>query len=391
LEKILKNKNIYIVFSITLIAVMGVATITPAFPSIMKGLELNGDEVGLLISLFTLPGIIFTPIMGVLADKFGRKKILVPSLLVFAVSGSAIAFTQNFDLILVFRFIQGIGAGSLGALNVTVIADLFKGRERGEAMGINASVLSIGTASYPLLGGGIAMLDWHYVFLLPLLAIPVAFFIIFSLELKEVKNSQNIKDYFSQVLKELSGLSIILLFTSSIVTFSVLYGAFLLYFPILLDIRFGLNSFQIGLFASGMSIVTAISSAMLGKSLNYFSEKQLMVISFLFYSASMLIFAFTENIALLIVPVIIFGIAHGINIPVIQKLIADYAPVKQRAAFMSFNGTVLRIGMTLGPLFSGLFFSIGKLLGVFISASVLMASFSFVVFLFFKPKNQIND
>ena len=66
---VLRNKNIYLIFSLTLLAVMGVASITPAFPSIADHFQINYKKVGLLITAFTLPGIFLTPVLGVLADR----------------------------------------------------------------------------------------------------------------------------------------------------------------------------------------------------------------------------------------------------------------------------------------------------------------------------------
>jgi len=67
---LLKSKNIYVIFSITLISVMGVASLTPAFPTIAESLHLSKTQVGLLISVFTLPGVFMTPVMGVFNDRF---------------------------------------------------------------------------------------------------------------------------------------------------------------------------------------------------------------------------------------------------------------------------------------------------------------------------------
>jgi MFS family permease len=155
-NKLLKDKKLYALFGITLIAVMGVASITPALPQISNTLDLSKSQIGLLISLFTFPGIFLTPISGILADRFGRKTVLVPSLFIFAFAGSAIFFIHDFHYILVLRILQGIGASSLGSINTTLIGDYYKAKELPEAMGYNASVLSLSTASYPLIGGVLA-------------------------------------------------------------------------------------------------------------------------------------------------------------------------------------------------------------------------------------------
>ena len=74
-KKIYLDKNLQIVFGITLMAVMGVASITPAFPKILEELNITTQAIGMLIAVFTLPGIILTPILGIFADQYGRKKI----------------------------------------------------------------------------------------------------------------------------------------------------------------------------------------------------------------------------------------------------------------------------------------------------------------------------
>src|SRR3712207_7363843 len=71
-----------------------------------------------------------TPLLGVLSDRYGRKKILVPALILFGLAGGACAFARSFELLLALRFFQGMGAAALGTLNVTVIGDIYEGRER---------------------------------------------------------------------------------------------------------------------------------------------------------------------------------------------------------------------------------------------------------------------
>lgn len=104
---------------------MGVASITPAFPRIEQELHISEQQVGYLITIFTLPGIFLTPVLGVVADRHGRKKILVPSLLLFGVAGFLCFFMRDYHMLLLFRLLQGIGAASIGSLNVTLIGDFF--------------------------------------------------------------------------------------------------------------------------------------------------------------------------------------------------------------------------------------------------------------------------
>jgi len=161
---VLKDKNLHIIFGITLSAVMGVSSIAPALPVIARALDVTTDQIGLLITVFALPGILLTPFLGVLADRFGRKRILIPSLLLYGIAGVACAFTTSFSDLLWLRFLQGAGSAALGALNITLIGDLFQGNRRATAMGYNGSVLSVGTAVYPAIGGLLAAFAWNYPF-----------------------------------------------------------------------------------------------------------------------------------------------------------------------------------------------------------------------------------
>ena len=146
--------------------------------------------MGLLITVFTLPGVVLTPVLGILSDSHGRRKILVPSLILFGIAGGLCATARNFELLLALRFLQGMGAGALGTLNVTVIGDIYSGRERSAALGYNSSVLSVGTASYPAIGGALATFGWFYPFTLAFLAVPVGILVLVSLRNPEPHNDQ---------------------------------------------------------------------------------------------------------------------------------------------------------------------------------------------------------
>jgi MFS transporter, ACDE family, multidrug resistance protein len=165
-RRVYKDHNLHVLWGVTLMAVLGTSSITPAFPTIVRELGISSGQVGLLITVFTLPGIVMTPLIGVLSDRYGRKKILVPALLLFGIAGGACAFARDFDLLLALRFFQGMGAAALGTLNVTVIGDIYDGREHSSALGYNSSVLSVGTASYPAIGGLLATFGWFYPFAL---------------------------------------------------------------------------------------------------------------------------------------------------------------------------------------------------------------------------------
>lgn len=379
-KKIYQDKNLQIIFAVALIAVLGVASITPAFPKIAQALNVPPQNVGLLITVFTLPSVLLGPVLGVLADRFGRKKILVPSLILFGIAGAACAFARDFNLLLVFRFIEGIGAASLLSLSVTVVGDLYSGQERTTAMGYNASVTSIGTASYPTIGGALAVMGWNYPFFLPLLAIPVGLVVLFSLHSPETKSKQNLKEYLSSALKSLKNRQFVGLFVGTGATLILLYGAFISYIPILIADSFYSSSFTIGIILSSMSVTLTLTASQLGKLARAFSEKVLIQASFVLYAVALAIIPFIQHLWLLLIPTMLFGIALGIGMPSIQTLLANLAPKEYRAAVISLNGTVLGLGQTLGPLLMAAAFSLWGFNGVFYAGAV----FSIATLIFFR-------
>ncbi len=376
-SRLYRDPNLQIVFVVTLIVVMGVSSISPAFPVIQEAFGISKPAVGLLIVVFTLPGVLFTPVLGVLADRFGRKKILVPSLLLFGIAGSACFFARDFNLLLTLRFLQGIGAASLGSLNVTIIGDLYSKRQLATAMGYNASVLNIAVPAYLIIGGAMASLAWYYPFALSIIAVPVGILVLTSLKSPEPKNQQDFKQYLSSAFQSIKNKQVLGLFSLTLFTFIILFGTYLTYFSLLLGgEKFHASPLLIGVITSSMGLTTAATSSQLGTLTKRFSEKTLIKVAFVIYAVTLSVIPFVHTIWLFLVPTVIFGIAHGVNLPSIQTLLAKLAPIEYRAAFMSLNGMVLRLGQTLGPLVMGAIFLVGGFEATFfVSAGLSVAMF----------------
>ncbi|PKD43196.1 MFS transporter [Rhodohalobacter barkolensis] len=370
-----KDVNLYIIFGVTLTSVMGVSSIAPAFPSIARSLDVTTDQIGLLITFFTLPGIFFTPIFGILADRYNRKVILIPSLFLFGIAGTACAFATSFDQLLLFRAFQGVGSAALGVLNLTLIGDLYSGNQRASVMGYNGSVLSIGTAMYPAIGGALAILGWNYPFFLTLIAIPVGLFALFFLDQKIEKNGLGINLYLKEIKSALMSKMVLGLFIGMFLTFIILYGGYITFFTILLDEKFEKSSLAIGIILSGSSLVTAVTSAQLGRLTKRFSEKNLISAAAILYTVIFLMIPMVENIWYFTLPIALFGVAQGMNIPSILNLLTGYAPKEYRAAFLSVNWMVMRIGQALGPYVLGLVYLYLSLDGTFYVTAIAGALF----------------
>jgi len=332
-----RSPELQAIFGVTLMAVLGVASIAPALPRIAETLGVSAGQVGLLVTAFTFPGVILTTFAGILADRYGRLRIMIPGLILFAVAGAACVFATSLPVLIALRVVQGIGASPVGSINVTLIGDLFTGRQRTAAMGFNASVLSIGTAAYPAVGGALAMIAWSAPFALALLAIPVAILAVRRLHAAPQGNKADLRDYFAGLWMIVRRREVLALFFASTAIFILLYGAYITFLPFLMAGRFGSSPLGIGLLMAGLSISTATTSVNLGRLAGWLGLRRLMRLGF---------------------------------VVVVQVLLAAVAPDDRRGAVMSLNGTVLRLGQTLGPPIMALVHRLAGIDAVFYTGAV---------------------
>jgi MFS family permease len=371
---LLRDGRLYLVFAITLMGVMGVSSITPAFPEIAAHFGLSSREVGLLLTVFTVPGIVLAPLLGFMSDRFGRKRILVPALGAFGLAGAAATLAPSFPVLLGLRFIQGAGAASLTSLSVTLLGDIYEGRTRERAVGYNASALSIGTASFPIVGGALAALGWRVPFLLPLLAVPVALFVLLVFETagpEQAAGGASAGERLAAVIANARREGIVTLSAIAVLIFILLYGAYLAYMPFLLRERFNAPAPLIGAVMSTMSIATAVVASQRGAIAGRLSTRWTLFIAFLFYTAALVLIPLMPRIWLVVIPTLLYGVAQGLTIPTIQSQIAGRAPMQLRGATVAANAMAIRIGQTVGPLVSGLVFAAGGLAAVFWSGAAI--------------------
>ncbi|MGJ5676528.1 MAG: MFS transporter [Nostochopsis sp.] len=370
--KIYQNTNLQIVIGVTLMAVLGSSSIGPALPALAQDLKIPPEQIGLVITAFVVPIALGTPVSGVLADRFGRKKILVPALLLFAIAGAVCAIAPNFRTLLEFRFLQGIGAAPLESLALTLISDLYTGKVLTAAMAFNGSAIGISLAVYPLISGGLAVLGWRYPFLLPLIAIPVALLVLFSLKTPQLQKQQKFrfKAYLRNIWHSINNRQVVGLLFAVVALFILLFGAYFTYIPILASDSLGASNVVIGIILASMALSLAFVSSQLGLFAQKLSELTLIKVSFIIYALAVVITPTLHNVWLLFIPSALFGAAHGMVFPSTQALLGGLAPQEYRAGFMAVNATVLSLGQALGPLLAGVAFGFWGIQGVFYASAV---------------------
>ncbi|WP_457549485.1 MFS transporter [Archaeoglobus sp.] len=327
-----------VIFGSTLAGIMGVAILSPAFPEVQRALNLNDFQVGMLITAFTLPGIFFAPLMGYLADRYGRGIVLSTSLIVFSLSGFACAFA-DYDTMLMLRFIQGIGGSALTSLAVTLIGDHFEGFERVKMLGYNASVLSIGLAFYPLLGGILAEIDWRLPFTAFVSALPIGLMAI------RVKSRGYRKKFRLKLNRDVA-----IAFALGCAVFTITYGVFYLYVPITLEERFKVGPILRGLIQSSTLIFTALIASKLGTFVSKFGTYRTISFGFLGYGLSLLLIPLSPDLPTVTISTVIYGFGHGTVLPALQNLLVEKTSLESRATVITTYNSMIRIGQTIGPI-----------------------------------------
>jgi len=135
-----------------------------ALPTIVT--DLGGQSLlTWTITIYLLTSTITVPFYGKLSDLYGRKPMLMIGITVFLIGSALSGLSQNMTQLIIFRGIQGLGAGALFPISLAVIGDLFTAQERGKYQGLFGAVFGVAAILGPLLGGFLTEnWSWHLIF-----------------------------------------------------------------------------------------------------------------------------------------------------------------------------------------------------------------------------------
>ncbi len=135
-----------------------------ALPHIVT--DLHGNELYTwVVTIYLLTSTITVPFYGKLSDLYGRKPFLLAGITIFLIGSALSGLSQEMWQLILFRGIQGIGAGSLFPIALAVIGDLFTPAERGKYQGLFGAVFGLSALVGPALGGFLTdTISWHWIF-----------------------------------------------------------------------------------------------------------------------------------------------------------------------------------------------------------------------------------
>lgn len=153
--------------------------VATAMPTVVA--ELGGIRLyGWVTAGYLLASTVSVPIFGKLADLYGRKRWLLVGVAIFLFGSMASGLSQTLLQLIIARVVQGVGAGAMAPLALTVVSDLYSFKERGRVQGFFGSVWGISAVVGPLLGGAmVKVLSWRWVFFVNLpVGIAAAFLLV---------------------------------------------------------------------------------------------------------------------------------------------------------------------------------------------------------------------
>ncbi|MEV7692564.1 MDR family MFS transporter [Microbacterium sp. NPDC089189] len=151
------------------VSMLASTVVSTSLPVIIHDLEGDQSAFTWVVTATLLTTAISTPIWGKLADLTNRKVLFQLAIAIFVVATAAAGFSQDPQMLIAFRAVQGLGAGGLAALSQVIMADIISPRERGRYMGLFGAVMAVATVGGPLLGGVITdALGWRWNFFVAL-------------------------------------------------------------------------------------------------------------------------------------------------------------------------------------------------------------------------------
>src|SRR6202050_353434 len=196
-----------------IIAMLDQLVVSTALPRIVG--DLGGlNHLSWVVTAYVLASTITTPLYGKLGDLYGRKRLLIAAIVIFLVGSALSGQAHSMDQLIMFRALQGLGAGGLMVGGIAPIGDLVSPRERGQYMGYMMAAMMIAMIAGPLVGGYITdTLSWRWIFYINMpIGGAALLYIIATLRLKVHKIAHKI-DYLGAAVLAVAATAIVLVTT----------------------------------------------------------------------------------------------------------------------------------------------------------------------------------
>ena len=328
--------------------VMSGAIIAPALPGISRHFS---DHPQVLIQLIlTLPALmitLFSPLMGYLADRFGRKPLLLLMLSIYGLAGGAGFLIDSVALLLASRALMGVAVAGILSISTTLVGDYLEGSERVRFLGLQSSCMALGGVVFINLGGVLSDWSWRGPFLLYLTGVfllPYAWAMLREPPAQSSEHAGDIKapvnvDYMRTGIAYFAGMLSMMMF--------YMFPAQL---PFLLSEQGEISGLAIGIALSTAALTASVVSFGYGYYKPFLSVITIYVVGFVLAAAGFLVVGFTHSYAMAILGAAISGFGLGAFMPNTTAWLMRITPQRVRGrVFGGFTATFF-FGQFISPI-----------------------------------------
>jgi ACDE family multidrug resistance protein len=327
----------------------GVQGIAAALPAIQRELHLSDSELGLLTAVYMVPAVAFAIPLGYLSDRLGRRKVFVSMALLWGFTGLAQAWANSLEVMLVLRFLQGVGFAALMPLSITLIGDVLRGAAQLRAQSRRQVAMTFGELALPLVGAGLAALAWNA----PLVAQGGALFLALGglLLLDDRRSEMPSQGYARELTAAVRQPGMPAVLTAGYLRFIGKF-AIIAYLPFMLVHR-GATLAQAAIVMSAGSGVAALTSTQVVRMLRWAPASRLLLGGVVIVGFSLMGYAAAPTWEIALVAAVVYGMGDGVLMVLQNALVTEAAPPAVRGGVIAVSGMTRNAGKLFAPLAMG--------------------------------------
>lgn len=356
---------ILMVALVVLVDITGFGLILPLLPFWAERLGANPFEVGLILSVYALAQFLFTPVLGALSDRFGRRPVILISLLIEAAGFALTALAGTLPFLLVARFIGGLGASNIGSAQA-VVADVTAPKDRARGMGMVGAAIGVGFVIGPALGGVLASFGPTVPFWAALVvALLNALLVLFLLPETRGKRPvavQGAKQQFALFAgwqRAIRTPAIARLILVNLL-FTLAFTAMEAVYPLFSQDVFGWGATQNGYIFTYVGVIIVImQGGMVGQLVKRFGERGLQIAGLGLLAVGLALLPFSGTLALMLVALALLSIGDGAVTPTNNALLSLATPPEAQGETLGLSQGIAGLGRMIAPLIAGALFSVG--------------------------------
>ncbi|MFQ5684844.1 MAG: MFS transporter [Candidatus Binatia bacterium] len=348
-----KRRALTLIYASSLALMMGVNFIQPALPAMIAPFGIGNSSVGLVMTVYTAPAIILAPLFGVIADLYGRRLLLAFGLILYGLSGAAIALAPTFGWVLTLRTVQGIGFSAVIPLTIVIIGDLLEGDREVGGQGLKVFLDRVGYLIFPPLGGVLAAVAWFWPFLFYILAVPLGLMVLYWMPETKGNLDKGTWTYLKEVLHLTHHPRLLVAFSAGFLRFFLDYG-FLTYFPLFLVRTHGISTATAGFLYIFFSAGAMLTSSQATRLAAGYDKAKLLFVAFSVSGVTLVSVPFMPGVWLVGVSLFFYGLSNGVISPMQKSLLTQNAPIELRGGVISFDRLIQQVSKTTSTSIVGL-------------------------------------